>query len=384
MRILVVSARLPMPGGKGDQSRVFSFLHHLSAEHQLTLVSSCAGAAPAQLAVADLAAVHLWTGARGRRAVGTGGALLRGRPGQVGWMSAGTWRLARRLASAHDVVLVNTIRSLGGRIDVPVVLDHVDALSLNLSRRAHGSEPAPVRAAAAFESRLLSRYERWAAGWVAAQVVTSAEDARHLPATPPPELIPVAWDGGLTSPGESLRDIDVIFTGNMRYPPNVRAARTLAEEIVPRLRRAEPGLRVWVVGRAADRVGLTGVEVAADVPDLHAYLRRARVAVLPLEGGTGSPYKVLEAAACGAAVVTTPWAARVFGMDTPEAGDAATFAARTLALLRDEALRRATASAAQAAVERASGAALAQRLASILAAAAYPPRPPSAAAYASA
>jgi glycosyltransferase involved in cell wall biosynthesis len=127
-----------------------------------------------------------------------------------------------------------------------------------------------------------------------------------------------------------------------------------------------------VVGRAADRLALEGIEVAADVPDLHAYLRRARVAVLPLEGGTGSPYKVMEAAACGAAVVTAPWAARVFSMTAVEACDSATFAAQTLRLLRDESARRDAATAAQAAVRAQSGEALARRLESVLLAAAYP------------
>lgn len=380
MRILVVSARLPMAGGKGDQSRMFSFLRHLSAVHQITIVSAATLVEAEAAQVREFAAIHVHPATRAHRARAAGAAMLRGRPGQVGWMIAGAWELARRLEPDHDVVLVNTIRSLGGRLGRPVVLDHVDALSLNLARRARGLEPAPVRAVAAREAALLRRYERWAAGWVSAQVVTSAEDARHLPPHPEPQVIPVAWDGDLARPGDGPRDIDLILTGNMRYPPNARAARVLAEEIVPRVRRELPGLRAWVVGRAANELALGGVEVAADVADLHAYLRRARVAVLPLEGGTGAPYKVLEAAACGAAVITTPWAARVFAMQADEAVEAEDFAARALALLRDEPARQRAATAAQAAVKRAGGAALARRLAAVLAEAAYAPGRPSAAA----
>jgi polysaccharide biosynthesis protein PslH len=371
VRILVISARLPMADGKGDQSRMFSFLRQLSEDHELTVVSAAAGVEPEAERVHEYAATHVRPASRAHRTFAAGSALLRGRPGQVGWMITGTWGLARRLEIEHDVVLINTIRSLGGRLTKPVVLDHVDALSLNLARRAGGSEPAPVRAAAAVEARLLRRYERWAAGWVSAQVVTSAEDARHLPSRPTPHVIPVAWDGATTPPDEGTRDIDLIFTGNMRYPPNARAAHRFAAEILPRVRNELPYVNAWVVGRAADQLGLRGVRVAADVPDLPAYLRRARVAVLPLEGGTGSPYKVLEAAACGAAIVTTPWAARVFDMQAEEAVDTDAFATRSLALLRDEPARRRTAVIAQRAVAGLSGAALARRLVVVLAAAAH-------------
>lgn len=360
-----------MPGGKGDQSRMFSFLRQLSARHDLTLVASGAGfEAQDPSAIAAFAELHLCPTGHTRRAAGAAAALARGRPGQVGWLGAGTWRRARQLSGGHEVVLVNTIRSLGGRLERPVVLDHVDALSLNLGRRAR-TGPAPVRRVAAEEARRLARYERWAAGWVAAQVVTSAEDAARLPPRPTPCVIPVGWDGPVLDPAAGTRDIDVILTGNMRYPPSARAARRLAEEIVPRLRRQLPDLSAWVVGRDADRLALRNVEVAADVPDLYDYLRRARVAVLPLDGGTGSPYKVLEAAACGAAVVTTPWAARAFGMRAVEAEDSDAFAAAALRLLADETARRAAATTAQAAVREASGAARAARLEAVLLAAAH-------------
>ena len=73
-----------------------------------------------------------------------------------------------------------------------------------------------------------------------------------------------------------------------------------------------------MVGRDASSLRLSGVEVASDVPDLLAYLRRAKVAIAPLRIGTGTPYKVLEAAASGAAVVATAWAAQCFGL--PAAG----------------------------------------------------------------
>ena len=168
-----------------------------------------------------------------------------------------------------------------------------------------------VSCVAQIEARLLARHERHAARWAAAQITVSDTDAALLPQSPPPVVIPHACSDHRchelrTRDAAAARDIDLIFTGNMDYPPNRDAAHWLAEEIVPELRRLRPEIRVMIAGRFADRLSLDGVEIASDVPDLSALLRRARVAIVPLRSGTGVPNKLLEAAAAGTAIVATP------------------------------------------------------------------------------
>ena len=58
MRILVVSARFPEPGGKGDQSRAFSFITHLARTHEVAVLSAARGSnAEAQAALRAMAEV---------------------------------------------------------------------------------------------------------------------------------------------------------------------------------------------------------------------------------------------------------------------------------------------------------------------------------------
>lgn len=366
MRVLVVTARFPRRDAKGDQSRVASLIAGLAEHHEVTVLTAAdPGPEPAVAGARRLVAAPLPPWARALAAVA---ALSRGVPGQVGWMMPRrSWRVAERLARDADVVLVNTVRSARGPLPAPVVVDHVDALSLNMRRRAGGPEPLPVRLAARVEAGLLRRHEARVAAGAAAQVVTAREDAEQLPA-PRPAVVPVTWDGltpGEAAPGE--RDIDVILTGNMAYPPNQDAARWLAEEIAPALRRERPQTSIWVVGRDAARLRLgDGVRVASDVADLHAYLRRARVAVVPLRIGTGSPFKLLEAAACGAAVVCTAWAAERFDVPVSVADDTAAFARAIAALLDDEPARAAAARAGQEAVARHTPAAAVARVRALL------------------
>ena len=104
------------------------------------------------------------------------------------------------------------------------------------------------------------------------------------------------------------------MSGNLGYRPTVLGAEWFAREVWPSLKQRMPEAK-WVLAgarpaRAVRRLaGLPGVEVHADVPDLEPYLQSARVAIAPMNSGSGVPMKVLEALAAGLAVVAHPWAA---------------------------------------------------------------------------
>ncbi len=339
MKVLVLVTRFPFPGTKGDQLRAWSWIQHLAAEHSVTVLTP---GAPERLEwreeLAALAMVREIPAGPGARAASALGALSTGHPAQVGWMMPrATWRAAVREASTADVVLAVTVRAVRGPLGAPVVIDHVDALSLNMARRADGVESLPVRAFARLEAALLRRHERFVGAFAHAHIVTSEEDADALPYGA--QILPTPYDAEpFDEPARHVRDIDVVLSGNMRYPPNRAAAELLATEILPRVRERRP-VRAVVVGRAADRLRLIGVEIASDVEDVGAYLRRSKVAVAPLQGGTGSPNKVLEAAAAGAALVTVPWAAARYGIAAETAETPEAYATAIVGLLEDEARR---------------------------------------------
>jgi glycosyltransferase involved in cell wall biosynthesis len=377
MRVLVVSGRMPAASGKGDQLRGFQFARALAIDHEVEVVTTGAGkqVAGAEERIASFAALRVLRTPLAARAVGAIGALLRGQPAQVGWMMPRhRWRIVQRRAAQADLVLAMSVRSLRGRLPVPVILDHVDAFSLNMRRRATGPERAPVRWLARIEAALLRRWERRLSGWVAAQLVTSPIDARELP--PQPEVhvlgnsVEMPVTGGRPS-GE--RDIDVILTGNMAYPPNADAAVWLSEAIAPALWRSRPQTAVWVVGRDAGRLALDArIQVRADVPEVAEYLRRAKLAVAPLRIGTGTPNKVLEAMAVGTPVVATPTAVEAFAFPPDcvvEAVVAEALATEICRLLEDDAAREQVARRAGAVVADYGATAQHDQLAAIVSAA---------------
>jgi hypothetical protein len=304
-------------GGKGDQLRARAWLEGLSKNHDMRLVTVEAGHRDRQQeseldALAETIVVRPSGAARAASALG---AFASGAPGQVGWMlPRPAWTHVLQQARHVDVALANTARSLRGPLPVPTVVDHIDALSLSFLRRSTGSAPWAMRRLFRLEAERLRRWEHQVASWAAAQLVTTEEDARWLPPTPPPRVVPTSLRAGANLAIVTReRDLDVVLTGNMAYPPNADAAAWLAAEIAPEVRRVRPSTRVVVAGRAAAKLRLApGVEVWSDVPSIRAVLERAKVAVVPLRIGTGTPNKVLEAMGAGAAVVATPQAVDSF------------------------------------------------------------------------
>jgi len=370
MKLLIVAARFPEYGYKGDQLRTRQLIDLLAPEHELQVITAGRPSGPEALAALQrLARVTVVTAGPITRSVSAITSLARTAPAQVGWMTPPRLRqAARRAAVDSDAVIASTVRVVSGPLPAPLIIDHIDALSVNMGERAGLERHVPLRVAAKVEAILLDRHERRAAGWAAAQIAVSEVDTAALPPIPCPVVIEHVVDGGRadTTDDADERDIDVIFTGNMNYPPNIEAARWLANAIVPELRKLRPNVRVMIAGRFASRLRLTGVEVSSDVPDLGALLRRARVAVVPLRTGTGVPNKLLEAAAAGAAIVATPRAAAAAQIEVLSADDASDFAIAVDRLLTDDAERSALTASAYRDLERRAPSAIAAKLRAVL------------------
>lgn len=125
--------------------------------------------------------------------------------------------------------------------------------------------------------------------WVAANGV----DVTYFDFQPPPGPKPLV----------------VLFVGTLAYPPNHMAALRLVRWIMPRVRRVLPQTQLWLVGRSPRPALLHALGpndyVFANVPDVRTYYRRAQVVCIPLETGSGTKLKVLEALSVGRIVVAT-------------------------------------------------------------------------------
>jgi glycosyltransferase involved in cell wall biosynthesis len=267
---------------------------------------------------------------------------------------AWSWPATRHLLSRlqPDAVVAVTVRAYHpAMVEVAphVVLDFVDRLSVSYQDRArlplHPLRRALFRTLGittdALERRRLAAAVR--------PVAAGRSDAAALGATWVPNVVTIPG----ADPDAAPPDHDVLFFGNLRYPPNVDAVAFLADTW-PKVLAARPDTRLLLAGRQpgpevvrdAERLGWT---IEADFRDLAALCARARVAAAPLQLTAGIQNKVLEAAAHGVPQVITPQVLAGVGADFPArvAGTPGDFAAALVALLDDDAGRLALAAAAR-------------------------------------
>jgi glycosyltransferase involved in cell wall biosynthesis len=105
------------------------------------------------------------------------------------------------------------------------------------------------------------------------------------------------------------------FVGKLDYIPNVRAVEYITERIAPAVREHYPEARFIIIGQGAealtrtsgDGIILTGfVDARATVrPNLSDYLSASHVVVVPLDSGSGTRLKIVEAASNARPVVST-------------------------------------------------------------------------------
>lgn len=320
MRILFITTRFPYPPVTGDKAVPYHRIKRLARRHQISLLSFIetpqemdyiSEVAP-YCSEVEAVLLRTWR-SYWNMAVHASRCI----PFQVLYYDSIEFRrrldnmMARNQFDIVHTVLVRAARYTMDMKNVVKVLDMIDALSLNMERRAQAGVGI-ARYIFRQEATRMRGFEQTICGKFDQVLVVSDIDREHLKA-PNVSVIPAGVDLCLRPKALTNTRPTVIFTGNLTYHPNNDAALYLIRDIFPALSRAMPGVRLKIVGVSPSRELLKlasmnpHLEVTGFVPDIESHLLEASVAVCPLRtGGAGMHRKVLEAMACGVPVVASP------------------------------------------------------------------------------
>lgn len=372
MRILFVTPYLPFR----NKARPFNFIRGLAREHEITLVAEVepeaarrAAEHPDWAALLDACSeIVLVQQPKRRSYANCVAALATGEPLRVAYCrSPSLERIVRSNleGSGHDVVHVDRERLalLGAAMNGhPCLLDYTDAVSAN-NRSLASIEPRPHwRLMLELDARRLERFERDARDTFDEALVTSRVDREALGGggVEHVTVLPNGVDIDEFAPSpEAERPGQLVFVGVMSYIPNVDAARFLANDVMPRIRRRRPDAVLEIVGAdpapAVTRLRSPSTRVTGRVPDVRPFIAAAELVVIPVRAGGGFPNKLAEAMAMGKAVLTSPELAGrldvVPGVHV-EVAERADFAEKALELLGDRDRREQLAAEARAFAER--------------------------------
>jgi glycosyltransferase involved in cell wall biosynthesis len=151
------------------------------------------------------------------------------------------------------------------------------------------------------------------------------------------------------------------FMGSFKGAFNVDALRFFLAEIWPLVRGAHPAAELHVAGADApadllEWNGREGVRFLGYVADLVDFIHGVAVFVVPLRFAGGLRIRLLEALACGAAIVATPVAVAGLELEAGrhhlEADEPVSFSSAIGTILRDPALGERLALAGRTLAER--------------------------------
>ena len=258
--------------------------------------------------------------------------------------------VAQHARSQADVVIADYAFLTNG---IPYTL-RPDALSLVVmhdlfsSRSAQFNRLGAADSVAAIEQQAEMALLAKADAVVAIQAAEASTVRRCLPGqyviVAPIAITPVAE----AQPGIGRT---VLFVGS-NTAPNIFGLRWFLEAIWPLVRAGVPDATLQIVGSVCGTVRPPpdGVQLLGSVRDLAAIYQQSAVVISPLQAGSGLKIKLIEALGRGKAVVATSVTLQGIEQDIGDAvsvaDDPAEFAAAVIALLTDEALRMARATAA--------------------------------------
>lgn len=319
-KLVFLTSRVPWPLEKGDKLRAWYQLRELSRHFDITLISIGEGELHPD-ARANIEphckAFHVFSMTRKEMMRNMFKAVFTKMPMQVAWFYSE--RVQAEIDRVIDEVqpdriycqLIRTTEYVRKRTDVIRIVDFMDVFSKGLERRLDKvnifKQPAYY-----FEMKRVARYEGEIFSEFNRHTIISTQDRDLMPVRRPAEIvvIPNGVDLKFFHPLHRHKEYDLLFNGNMNYPPNVEGAVFLVKEILPLLLKRYPGIKVLISGAnpSAEVRALesANVQVTGWVDDIRESFARSRILVAPMKTSIGLQNKLLEGMAMKIPCVTTP------------------------------------------------------------------------------
>lgn len=240
--------------------------------------------------------------------------------------------------------LIRTAPLVFNHPQIPKTLDYMDVFSKGMERRGHTSA-FYMKPIIKWEYQKLLNYERKVFDAFDHHTIISEQDREWIPHPNKKEIavIPNGVDFEFFHPQNQEIQFDILFNGNMNYPPNIESAVFLIEEIMPLVWKERPHTKVLISGASpharvrdlqSDRVKVSGW--MDDIRDSYA---QSRLLVAPMFISIGLQNKLLEAMAMKVPCITSPLAnnalkARV-GVEILEENEPIAYAKQILDLLEN-------------------------------------------------
>lgn len=341
MKILVILSRVPYPLDKGDKLRAYNQVKELSKNNQVILFALNDTQLDEQ-AVDELkkycAAISVIKFSKTTIFLNLLRTLFSRMPFQVGYFYfAKAQQKVDELIGKHKpdhiyCQLIRTAKYVQKHTAIPKTLDYMDVFSKGMERRK-STGAFYLKPLLAIEYRRLVRYERYVFQYFNNKTIISEQDKSFIqhPKKQEIKVIPNGIDTAYFKPFQQQKKYELLFSGNMSYPPNVESVEYLVNKIMPLVWAKQPAVRLLISGASPHHRVLAlrseKIIVSGWVNDIRENYAQSKILVAPMQISIGLQNKLLEAMAMQIPCITSTLANNALGAkhneqilvaDTPE------------------------------------------------------------------
>ena len=354
MKIFILLPRIPFPLEKGDKLRAFNQIKQLAKHNEIVL---CALNDNIKVSEQDAfralqpycQSINFVRISKLQILLGLIRAFFKGLPMQCGYFynRKAAKKVNALIAKHKPDMLYGQLLRVAEYIrykETPKAIDYQDIFSYGMKRRADIASFI-TRPIYNMEYHRLARYEAAIFDNFNVRTIISEPDRKLFPHEKRDEIliIPNGVDHDFFKPMEREKKYDLVFTGNMSYPPNVNAVEYLANEILPIVWKSRPETTLYIAGATPDpkvkKAASDKIIVSGWLDDIRDAYAQSRVFIAPMRIGTGLQNKLLEAMSMRLPAITSPLANASLGAKPNEeiliGSNAQEMAQNIIALLTD-------------------------------------------------
>lgn len=327
MKLFVILSRVPYPLEKGDKLRAFNQIKQLSKKNQIVLFA-LNDTELDEHALEELkkycVAISIMKFSKFTIFFNLVRAFFTGMPLQVGYFY---FRKAQKkvdeLIEKHKpdhiyCQLIRTAEYARSHAAISKTLDYMDVFSKGMERRIK-TDPFYMKPILRMEHKRLLKYENKVFDFFNNKTIISEQD-RNLISHPKKQEIKVIPNGVDTDYFKVIphtKEFELLFNGNMDYPPNVESVEYLVNKVMPLVWTKMPNVRLLISGASPNNRVLAlaskKVVISGWVDDIRENFAKSKILVAPMQISIGLQNKLLEAMAMQLPCVTSALANNALG-----------------------------------------------------------------------
>lgn len=211
-------------------------------------------------------------------------------------------------------------------------IDYMDSFSKGVERRM-ASKSLLLKPLFNWEFKKVQQYEKNIFQYFNNRTIISDQDKNAILHHKKDEIaiIPNGVDTSYFTPVNKEKKFDLIFNGNMNYPPNIDSAVFLAKKVMPLVHKTLPNATLLISGTSpaaeVQKLENNFIKVSGWVNDIRNNYAIAKINIAPMLISIGMQNKLLEAMAMQLPCITSTLANNALGAnngteiltaDTPE------------------------------------------------------------------